>query len=142
MQFLGKYEWAEASISNHHLKGIIEVEDTIEAYIKFEKCPVTFYATTAHCCNAPIMIEIECENVTIRNEGSIVYLTYKDGRKEEVDFSEASKGKSYYGNGHIRCINEFYDNAKLGKPATIDLESVKETFSLMMDLYDSARRKE
>ncbi len=26
---------AEASLQNHHLKGLIEVEDTIEAYITF-----------------------------------------------------------------------------------------------------------
>ena len=32
VQFLGRADWAEARIANHHLKGVIEVEDTMEAY--------------------------------------------------------------------------------------------------------------
>ncbi len=142
VQFLGSYEWAEASISNHHLKGVIEVEDTIEAYIKFDKCPATFYATTAYSSNAPIMVEVECENIRVRDEGNLVTLFYRDGRKQEIDFTEANIGKSYYGNGHIRAINDFYLCAESGRPAPIGLQDVRETLYLMMDLYDSARGKE
>ena len=34
--FAGKPEEVEASMQNHHLKGVIEVEDTMEAYIRYE----------------------------------------------------------------------------------------------------------
>ncbi len=139
VNFLGVYEWAEASMSNHHLKGQIEVEDTMEAYIQFAACPATFYATTAYAVNAPILVELECENVRIRLEGNLVSLTYRDGRREDVDFTEASIGKSYYGNGHIRAINDFYASVAEGRPAPIGLADVQETMRLMMDLYDTAR---
>ena len=37
VQFLGKPLAAQASMNNHHLVGEIEEEDTMEAYIRFEK---------------------------------------------------------------------------------------------------------
>ena len=44
---LGKPDWIDASLSNHHLKGLIEVEDTLEAYIRFGEKVACFYATNA-----------------------------------------------------------------------------------------------
>ena len=35
VRFLGRPRQVEASIANHHLKGVIEVEDTMEAYLNF-----------------------------------------------------------------------------------------------------------
>ena len=35
LRWLGKPIKTEASMSNHHLKGIVEVEDTLEAYMEF-----------------------------------------------------------------------------------------------------------
>ena len=35
LRYLGLPEQVEASCSNHHLKGIIEVEDTVEAWMAF-----------------------------------------------------------------------------------------------------------
>ena len=139
VQFLGKAESAEATMSNRHLKGLIDVEDTIEAYIKFEDSSAVFYATSAYCSDSPVMIELACENLTIRMETNVVTEIYKDGRRKVTDFSEESVGKDYWGNGHLMCINNFYKSIKTKKPFPINLEGVKDTFSLMMDIYDSAR---
>src|SRR5699024_8126204 len=104
VQFLGKPIWTEASMHNHHLKGVIEVEDTLEAYIEFEQCPVCFYATNAYSCNAPVLIELACEHATIRMEETNLTIIDKDGCRNEVDFYRDNGGKSYWGSGHNTCI--------------------------------------
>ncbi len=142
VQFLGKPKWTEASIHNHSLKGTIEVEDTLEAYIEFDKCPVIFYATNAYSIDAPCLIEITCENATIRLEEDFITIIYKDRSRKEINCHEKNIGKSYWGNGHLLLINEFYDKVKLGEKFAVNVESVKDTFSLTMDIYESAKRKD
>ncbi len=140
VQFLGKPIWTEASMHNHHLKNVIEVEDTLEAYMEFEKGPVCFYATTANSYDAPIMIELKCEHVIIRIEDSEVTRIFSDGRKENVNFYKGhTVGKDYWGTGHTACIKDYYECIKTGKPFPIQLQNVQDTFSLMMDIYQSAK---
>ena len=142
VQFIGKPIETEASVHNHHLKNIIEVEDTLEAYIEFEKGPVCFYATTAYSSNSPVFIELECENVIIRMEDSEVTRIFHDGHRENVSFyKDYTVGKDYWGTGHTACIKDFYECVKTGKQFPINLESVQDTFSLMMDIYQSAKEK-
>ena len=142
VQFIGKPISTEASMHNHHLKDIIEVEDTLEAYIEFEKGPVCFYATTACSYNAPILIEIECENVIIRLEDDEVTRIYPGGKKEKVSFYKGhTVGKDYWGTGHAACIKDFYQCVESVKQFSNCLENVKDTFTLMMDIYESAKKK-
>ena len=82
VQFLGKPTHAEATMSNHHLGGVIEVEDTMEAYLRFGEATALFYATTAHCADSPVLVELVCENATLRMEEQEVSLSWKDGTKE------------------------------------------------------------
>lgn len=72
---LGKPDWIDASLSNHHLKGLIEVEDMLEAYIRFGEKVACFYATNAYCADVPPLIEISCEKVTVRIEDLDVFLS-------------------------------------------------------------------
>ncbi len=141
-QFMGQPVSAEASIANHHLKGVIEVEDTMEAYIKYGSGIGLFYCTTAFGSNAPILLEIHCENMILRIEGDSLTLIYPDSRRETVDCEErVALGKDYWGTGHSACISNFYECVEEGKPAPIGIPQVENTFNLMMDLYDSARAK-
>lgn len=79
--FMGRPVQVDASMQNHHLKTVIEVEDTMEAYITFENGDDTadaiFYATTANCQNSPPLIEVYYENYSIRIEGDGFYVREK-----------------------------------------------------------------
>lgn len=138
--FLGTPLAVEAGIQNHHLKGIIEVEDTMEAYIRFSDSTACFYATTAYCDDAPPLIEISCENMTIRIEDLDVTYYYRDGHAEkpEIDRKEAL-GKSYWGCGHKDCIGDFYRCVRTGERFMQDLPGMMETIRLMLGAYESAR---
>ena len=137
--FLGKPVSVEAQTANHHLPGIIEVEDMIEAYIRYENAAACFYATTAYTEDAPPLIEISCENVVIRIEELDVTLLWRDGRREkpEIDRKKAL-GKSYWGTGHLDCISDFYRCLKTGERFAQDLDGVRDTVRLMLGAYESA----
>ncbi|WP_164473085.1 Gfo/Idh/MocA family oxidoreductase [Clostridium sp. E02] len=145
--WLGKPIRTEASMSNHHLKGIIEVEDTFHGYMEFTqgKDPVSacFYATTAYAADAPVMIELVGENGFIRIEGE--QLWYQGAEQTEPVLWKSLKrmvpGKSYWGSGHQACIRDFYECLQTGKDYRNDLASVQTTFDTMMNLYESARNE-
>ena len=105
--FLGPGQVLGASLSNRHLKGIIEVEDTLEAALDFGDARGLFYAATAYSLDAPIIFELACENATLRLEGERFTRIWRDGRMEQEDYTAPDPtvpGKSYCGSSHRRCI--------------------------------------
>ena len=138
----GKPLRAEASIQNHHLKGIIEVEDMMEAYVEYENGAVgSFYATTAYHTDETPLIEIDCEKMKLRMEDPALTIIYPDGRREEPELagSAAALGKSYWGTSHTECIKEFYTAAEKGRSFDTSLDKIMDTARLMLTCYDSAR---
>jgi UDP-N-acetyl-2-amino-2-deoxyglucuronate dehydrogenase len=102
----------EGTIHNHHLKGIIEVEDTAEIYLDFgNDVNGLFYASTGYCTDAPIMLEICCENMTLVISGDELII---DNKKENKGASRNILGKICWGVGHELLISDFYDKLKCG----------------------------
>lgn len=141
---LGTPQSVDAVMHNHHLKEVIEVEDTLEAYIHFPDASALFYATTAYCDNVPPLIELSCENRTIRIEDHAVTYYYRDGRIETPKLpSVEALGKDYWGSGHMSCIADFYQSIRENSRFTLDLAGTQDTIRLMLASYESARtRKE
>ncbi len=136
---MGRPLSVEAGIANHHLKGVAEVEDTMEAWIRFADCTALFYASTAYCDNPPPLIEIACENVTIRIEDPDITCFWKDGHTEKpLVEKNAALGKSYWGSGHAACIADFYHALKSGGEPASGLAGIEDTAFLMMAAYESA----
>jgi len=130
----------DAVMTNHHLQGIIEVEDMVSAYIVYPDRKVSFYATTAYIADTAPLIEIQCENMRIRIEQEELTLFYKDGRVERVEtFQKDNLGKSYWGGGHGDCINDFYECILNERRFMQDVEGVEESMKLMFMIYESAK---
>lgn len=131
--------FVEAATSNHHLKGIIEVEDTMEAYISYGDTTACFYATTGYAADVPPVIEVECERARVRIEDLKVTVIRPDGNDEAIDYSGREQlGKSYWGSGHTDCIRCFYECLKQGKEFPVGLSQIEDTVWLMLKAYDSA----
>ena len=128
---------------NHSLKGIIEVEDTVEAYIGFESgVHALYYATNAHCMDAPVIVEIVCENVRLFMEQNDLTVYWNDGRVEHPQLEQAEAlGKGYWGNGHAACIADFYSKLDTDERYQNDIDSVRNTMALMIKMYDPYRGK-
>lgn len=140
--FLGAGTVLGASLSNRHLKGVIEVEDTLEATLDFGDRRGLFYAATSYSLDAPILFELSCENVTLRLEGERFTRFWPDGRVEQEDFTAPDPtvpGKAYWGSSHRRCIEDFYSCVISGGRFMNDIPGVSDTVELMLSIYEAAR---
>ncbi len=142
VHLLGKPSRHETHMANHTLKGVIEVEDTVDAFIDFGGVPALFHATNAYCADAPVFVEIACEQVTLRLTPNTLTCRWADGREERpaLDLPEAM-GKGYWGNGHLPCIADFYACLAEGKPFPIGIRDVEDTMLLAISMYDPYRGK-
>ena len=130
----------DAVIANHHLKGVIEVEDMMSAYIRYPEAEVCFYVTTAYNADAAPLIEINCEHMMIRIEDLQVTCYYKNGQAVPVPVERKQGfGKSYWGAGHEDCIGDFYQSLSENRPFALNTTSMEETVLLMLGAYESAR---
>lgn len=140
LRWLGEPDVVEASMGNHHLRGVTEVEDVTEAYLGFPGGErACFYATTAYVADEPVLIELACEYGSVRLEGERVTVRYSRG--EEAVFllkTGPAAGKSYWGCGHEACIGDFYRSLERGTSYANDLKSVANTLRVMMRIYESA----
>ncbi len=133
---LGKPENIQASVSNRHLQGIIEVEDTVDAYMTINGAPVLFYATTAYCANSPVYVEIMCENAVVRMEKEILTISWSSGQEERHAFEHGLPvAKDYWGAAHVFCVRDYYDALKEGRPVPIGLHAVEDTIDAMLKIY-------
>lgn len=139
--FLGTPQSVDAVMTNHHLKDKVEVEDMMEAFIRFEaNRKACFYATTAYVDDVPPIIEISCENRTIRIEDLEVTYYHRDSRVEKLSVErKEGLGKSYWGSGHRDCIEDFYHSIDNNVPFALDLSNMKKTILLMLGTYESAK---
>ncbi len=129
--FGGEVASLTATASNKSLKGIIEVEDTIDAYLKFKNGAVgVFYATNSYTPGSSVFVELVFENAHFRYiDGKL----YKDGIflcEDDAKFL----GKAYWGSGHERTLFDHYIDKK---PLT--LFDVKATMDTMFAIYESAK---
>jgi len=137
---LGDPTTVDATMTNHHLKDVIEVEDTLEAYIDFNGVHASFYATTSYCADVAPLIEIACENMTIRVEDPHVTVYPKDAAPYQLSVETLPPiGKSYWGTGHTACISDFYQSLRDNRRFSLNLETMEPSIRLMLGTYESAR---
>lgn len=131
----------DAVITNHHLKGIIEVEDMMSAYIRYPEAVVCFYVTTAYNADSAPLIEINCEHMVIRIEDLNVTCYHKNGETVLLPMEgKRGYGKGYWGAGHEDCIRDFYQCIEQDKPFKLSPVTMEETVLLMLGAYESARQ--
>ena len=130
MYFAGAAKKVCASMSNNSLKDVIEVEDTVDAYIEFlNGAKGVFYATNAYSKNSSMQFELEFENRSFKYIDGLLISNGEVICKDSAEF----KGKSYWGNGHAKILCDFYENKKL-----LSLADIMNTMEAMFAIYDSA----
>lgn len=138
LRYLGEPTSVQATVINHHLPSVIEVEDTVEAWMTFAGgARACFYATTAYATDAPVIFELQCERGSITLVDKSVTVRESGCEPQCYSFEETvGVGKSYWGNGHLACIKDFYDKLDSNARFQNDLDGVKTTMKTMMRIYD------
>lgn len=138
--FVGKTPISvDAVIANHRLKTEIEVEDTVSALITYPEARLSFYATNGYAEDSPVLMEVKCENMHLRMEGNTLFCKKPGGNWEQIEVEQLKElGKSYWGAGHIVCIEDFYRCIQENKSFALELPGVEDTIRLMLMIYRSA----
>lgn len=108
--FGGKMKSLYGHVSTRLLNGIIEVEDTADATVKFCNDAIgLFYATNDYVTNSPIHMEVLFEKGQLTLMDNKLYLM-QDDKMEIVasDIVDANE-KSYWGNSHEKLIDNVYE---------------------------------
>lgn len=130
---VGDPQKIEGSIHNRHLKGIIEVEDTAEMHIDFgNDVRGVFYATNAFSCDAPVSLEILCENMTILISGDELYI---NNQKSDTEMVGNITGKVCWGVGHQLLIDDFYEKLTSKQKFPIDIYEAERSVKAIFELY-------
>lgn len=130
--FAGEAESISASMQNHSLTDIIEVEDTVNAYIRFRNRAVgIFYATNAYSENSDIQLELDFENAKAAYVYGRLYINGEMVCSDDKSFS----GKKYWGNGHLSILQNLYANN-----SSFCLADIKNTMDAMFAMYESAEK--
>lgn len=138
--FIGDIAGLKANVDTRVLKDVIEVEDTADATILFQNgARAIFYVTNCYVSNAPISIELVCENAVIKLEED-VEVVYQDGHVEKFVAGEALGGtKSYWGVSHKYLIDDFYSSLSKGESFKVDGEQGITTIKIIEAIYESSR---
>lgn len=141
LRYLGKPNEVNATIANHHLKDVVEVEDTVEAMLTFEDGKrACFYASTGYATDAPVILEIEGEKGRITLNGSdMIIRTEEDGVRLCSYEHSNGIGKGYWGCGHLACIRDFYRCLEQEVPYQGDISGVENVFDVTMRIYETAK---
>ncbi|MGI6715705.1 MAG: Gfo/Idh/MocA family protein [Eubacteriales bacterium] len=137
-------DYVDANISKRgHAK--IDVEDSAEGVIKYKSGLLTaFYAINYYSWDAPVEIEIDCENALVRMSADTSVVKFKDGRtviaernpNENFDYGNV---KSYWGVNHVKQIKNYYHCLETGEKPFIPIEEAYKTQEMVCAIYQSGK---
>lgn len=131
------------SIATRLLRGVVEVEDFAEALISFDGgVNALLYATTGYCEDAPVELEIACENAVYRLMDNVLTVSYRDGSGNRLASETVTGEKAYWGTGHARLIADFYDCVHTGRRFPIPPREAFRALSAVLGIYRSAKTGE
>ncbi|MEH6943907.1 Gfo/Idh/MocA family protein [Bacillus sp. JJ722] len=138
-------DYISANIGNRAHE-IIEVEDTAEGVIAYKNGVTTaFQAINYYGYDAPVEIEVYCENGIAKMVGDRGHIMFNDGREiiadndptEIIDYG--NNVKSYWGSSHIKQIKNFYEALENNVQPDITGKEALKTQKMICNIYESGK---
>ncbi len=127
----GGIKSVRSNMMNYSLEGVIEVEDTVVAYLDLcGGAHAFFLATNSYKKDSPPLFEVEFEKGTVRYMDNKLYV---NGEEVTAD-DKCSHGKSYWGSSHLTLIKNFYDENKY-----FTAKDIENTMLSLFAIYESAK---
>ena len=132
--FLGAPRSVCATVANHHLKGIIDVEDSCEGVITFDRGRANFYATTSSLGTDDTSLTLLSKNhrVVINLPNVVI-----DGSTTSFEGEAGYVGKRCYGNGHLALVDMFYEAIATGGASPVPLTEASFALKILLAAYKS-----
>ncbi|ASA21419.1 Gfo/Idh/MocA family protein [Paenibacillus donghaensis] len=138
--FGGEIASVKGSVTTDVLDGVIEVEDTAHACIRFSNnARGLFYGSNAYLVNTPVELELVFEQGTLTQRRDSLYL-WKEGRETLLNepFAITEGAKSYWGTGHKMLIQDFYEHVSTGRSFWLDGREGLKALELITQIYSSS----
>ncbi|WP_339315265.1 Gfo/Idh/MocA family oxidoreductase [Paenibacillus sp. FSL R10-2734] len=138
----GEITSVKGSITTDVLDGVIEVEDTAHACINFaNNVRGLYYGTNTYLEDSPVELELVFEEGTLNLRRDCLYL-WKEGEESLVcePILSAKEGKAYWGTGHKRLIEDFYEHIFSGRKFWLDGTEGIKALELVAGIYSSSLR--
>jgi len=127
---IGDIVSVKANMSTYSLEDIIQVEDTLSAYLEFANgVKGIFFATNAYAQNSSPLFEVAFEKGIVRYEDLKLIM---NGQVLAEDVA-ATEGKAYWGSGHAGLFKRFYEDQQY-----FNVYDVKNTMETVFAIYESA----
>ncbi len=127
---LGRVQGVKATMANYSLEDVIEVEDTVTAYLELENgVKGIFFATNAYSENSNPFFEVVFEKGIARYMDKKLWVNGMLLAEDEA----ASAGKAYWGNSHTSLLKNYYDEGKY-----FTVADTKATMKTVFAMYESA----
>lgn len=140
-------EYVDAYISNRAHE-IIEVEDSAEGVVKYKNGVVAaFHAVNYYTYDAPVELELHCENGIVKLVADKATIRFKDGReliadKDPNETFSYGNVKSYWGVSHIKQITNYYESLEKGVQPDITGKDAVKTQKMICAIYDGGKKGE
>ena len=135
-----QFKRVRGHVSTDVLGDKIEVETTANAVAEYEdgaKC--VMYMTNDYAIDAPIMLEMTCENKRWQIIGDKLY-DVTNGYELLLDGAAPSLNeKAYWGAGHAAEISDFYDALRTGRPFMLENGEAFSALSLVKSIQKSSQ---
>lgn len=138
-------DFVDASIANRTHERI-DVEDDAVGIIKYKNGVLTsFYTNNYYGYDAPVEIELHCENGLAKLTSDISVVKFNNGRElcanhDPQDFAGYGNVKSYWGISHIKQITNYYNALEKGIEPDITGEEALKTQELICAIYKSGKK--
>ncbi|MBR4058993.1 MAG: Gfo/Idh/MocA family oxidoreductase [Lachnospiraceae bacterium] len=127
---IGEVKSVQAHMFNYSLQDVIEVEDTLTAYLGFEHdIEGVFFATNAYVSNSTPFFELSFEQGLVRYTDKKLWINGEVAAQDE----NAITGKPYWGNSHVALLKRYYDEHNY-----FTVEDAKNTMETVFSMYESA----
>lgn len=139
-------EYVDANISNRG-HAVIQVEDSAEGIIKYKNGVTTaFHAVNYYGYDAPVEIELYCENGIAKMVADRAIIEFNDARQYSADTNpnenfEYGDVKQYWGVSHIKQINLFYEALIKGEEPAINGKEAIKTQEMICAIYESGKER-
>ncbi len=138
--FVGELYRIEGATATNGLKGVIEVEDTAQAFLTFTNgVTAEFFATVCNVENDPVELELECKHQTLKLAGDLTVVDRNGGVEQFAEQNVRTGAKAYWGCSHAALIADFYRCLQTGEPFALGGRAAFTALKLVKAIYYSAR---
>lgn len=139
----GEVMAVKGHIDTRALQEVIEVEDTAEATFYYRDGKRGwFYATNGYSEDSPFFLEIHLEHGVLRYiDNKLILKSHGEEQllADDLHSSKSMVGKAYWGSGHARLIDQFYQSLA-GPPASYStLQDASYSMGILDAIYASSR---